>query len=244
MGVDRRAVLVLAAIAGACAGDIQGGGPDPVDARSFSADARVLPADATSPPDAQVAASPCPTVAHVGDSLTANTVDALSAAYRAAGASPRIDAYGGRAVLQKLADDPKTGKQAALDIRASGFDGCWVVALGTNDTANVAAGASYTRATSIDEMMMAIDPAHDAPVLWVNTFTTRTTGYYANDNMVLYNQALTEARARWPNLIVFDWAAIASGGSAPFVDGIHHTTAGYTVRNQAIANALQLLAPH
>jgi hypothetical protein len=114
-----------------------------------------------------------------------------------------------------------------------------VVALGTNDTANIAVGASYTRAGAIDAMMNAIGAGE--PVLWVNTFTTRTTGAYANANMILFNQALDEARARWPTLRVFDWATIAAGGTAPYSDGIHHTTAGYTVRNAAIAEALRLL---
>jgi hypothetical protein len=116
-----------------------------------------------------------------------------------------------------------------------------VVALGTNDTANVAAGAGYTRAGAIDAMMTAIDPARTARVLWVNTFTTRTTGFYDNANMQLENQALEDARARWPNQRVFDWASIAAGGTAPFSDGIHHTTAGYAVRNRSIATALSLL---
>jgi hypothetical protein len=223
---DRRAFVFLVLVA--CAGDIQGGDP------TGATDAGVAASDA--------APRACEQVAHVGDSLTAGTVDGLETAYRTVGAAPRIDAYGGRAVLQKLPDDPRTGKQAALELRASGFAGCWVVALGTNDTANVAAGASYTRATSIDEMMMAIDPERAAAVLWVNTFTTRTTGFYANDHMVLYNQALDEARARWPNLRILDWAAVAAGGGAPYVDGIHHTAAGYAVRNQTIAEALALLA--
>ena len=242
MGARAAMVLVVAAcsgeISGSPTGDAAAGPPDgPV----ASIDAR--PPDARPPSDANVVATTCPTVAHIGDSLTAGTVAPLTAAYQAAGTTATLDAFGGRAVLQKLAADPKTGKQAALDFRAAGFDGCWVVALGTNDTANVAAGASYTRATTIDEMMTAIDPGKAARVLWVNTITTRSDGFYDNDNMVLYNQALEQARDRWPNLRVFDWASVAAGGTAPFVDGIHHTTAGYAVRNQAIVEALSLLAP-
>lgn len=195
-------------------------------------------ADAAPEADALAeAGKSCKKVAHIGDSLSAYTVDPLTKAYAAVGVSADIDAYGGRAIKQKLPADPKTGKQAALDFNAAGFDGCWVVALGTNDTANVAAGAWYTRAEAIDEMMEAIDPTATDPVMWVNTITTKTTGYYSNDNMKLWNQALNEALTRWPNLKVFDWAAIAATGSAPFADGIHHTTAGYAVRNKAIAEA-------
>lgn len=208
--------------------------------------------DVTGPSDAAADAGPeaalpeaspeagvsCHEVAHIGDSLSAYTVDPLTQAYAKLGVSAQIDAYGGRAILQKLPADPKTGKQAALDFVAAGFGGCWVVALGTNDTANVAAGAWYTRGEAIDEMMNAIDPKGLAPVMWVNAYTTKTTGYWSNANMQLWNAALTDALSRWPNLKVFDWATVAATGSAPFADGIHHTSAGYAVRNQAIAEAL------
>lgn len=241
---------LIALIFCACTGEIDGAAPTPDAAVVTSVADAALPdaaafVDAPSAPDAAVDAAPntCPKVAHIGDSLTAFTVEPLRAAYLAVGTEAQIDAFGGRAILQKLPDDPKTGKQAALDFRAAGFDGCWVVALGTNDTANVAAGSSYTRAQAIDEMMMAVDPAKKARVLWVNLFTTRTTGFYQNANMILFNEALEDARGRWPNLVIFDWAAIAAGGSAPYIDGIHHTTAGYTVRNAAIAGALRLLPP-
>lgn len=181
---------------------------------------------------------PCTLVAHIGDSLTYYTQDELVAAYELVGVTAQIDAYGGRAIKQKLPDDPHTGEQAANTIREGGFSGCWVVALGTNDTANVAAGAWYTRAEAIDTMMAAVDPAALARVMWVNTHTTVSSGYYANDNMELWNDALDEATTRWSNLRVFDWAAIAATGVAPYADGIHHTTAGYDVRNAAIAEAV------
>ena len=180
----------------------------------------------------------CTSVAHIGDSLTAYTVEPLAQAYEDAGYEIRIDAYGGRAVLERLPEDPATGKQAALNIVRSGFDGCWVVALGTNDTANVAAGANHTRGDSIDAMMEAIDPSKAAHVMWVNTFTEKSSGYWKNANMVLWNEALVEAQTRWPNLWIFDWATQAATGVAPFTDGIHHTEAGYAVRNPAIVQAL------
>jgi lysophospholipase L1-like esterase len=232
-----RSALAVLGLAAACSGRIEGsiaGAPD-----ASEPDETRAPDAPSALPDA---GPPCPTVAHIGDSLTYYTGDALTAAYGAVGASARLDAYGGRGVLQKLPADPKTGKQAALDFRAAGFDGCWVVALGTNDTADVAAGANYTRATDIDAMMEAIDPDRRARVLWVNVFTKVSSGSYANANMVLFNQALIDATTRWPNLRVFDWATIAAGGSAPYLsDGIHHTAAGYAVRNAAIAGALRLL---
>lgn len=180
----------------------------------------------------------CKAVAHIGDSLTAYTKESLARAYREVGVRAEIDAYGGRAALQKLRRDPKTGKQAARALHEAGFRGCWVVALGTNDTANVSAGAAYTRAKAIDEMMKAIDPSGRAPVLWVSAYTTRASGHWSNPNMQRWNQALLEARSRWRNLQVFDWGSIAATGAAPFADGIHHTAEGYAVRNKAIAEAV------
>lgn len=185
----------------------------------------------------------CKSVAHIGDSLSAYSRSSLASAYARVGAEAQIDAWGGRATLQKLEADPHTGKQAARGFRKAGFRGCFVVALGTNDTANVAAGAHYTRARAIDDMMNAIDPSARAPVLWVNAFTTLRSGHYSNQNMKLWNRALAEARSRWANLTVLDWAAIAATGAAPFSDGIHHTPAGYEVRNRAIAEALASLRP-
>lgn len=180
-----------------------------------------------------------PRVAHIGDSLTSSTVDDLARAYAEVGLDVEIDAHGARAILQKLASDPKTGKQAAVDFAKKGGFDVYVIALGTNDTANVAVGASYTRDQAIDALMSALPSG--ARVLWVDTVTKMSTGPYQNANMVLWNQALDRAKARWPSLVVMPWSKSAM--SAPFSDGIHHTTAGYAIRDRAIAKAVAALLP-
>lgn len=186
----------------------------------------------------------CTSTAHIGDSLSAYTLPGLRSEYEGRGVTRLVtSAYGGRGILQKVPADPETGRAAAVRIRGSGFSGCWVVALGTNDTANVAAGAWYTRGAAIDRMMSAIDSTGRARVLWVNAYTTRSTGYWSNANMQLWNQALAAAKGRWPNLRIFNWAATAATGAAPFSDGIHHTSAGYAVRNRSIAGALASFFP-
>lgn len=245
-----RALLASALLAG-CSGSERDGAQT---ARDAGHDGSPGPDAGGGPPDADLpdAAAPdastmdagarpvplCTSVAHIGDSLTAYTIAPLTQTYEAAGYQTRIDAYGGRAILEKLPEDPATGKKAALNIVRSGFRGCWVVALGTNDTANVAAGANHTRGDSIDAMMEAIDPSKTARVMWVNTFTEKDSGYWKNANMILWNEALVEAQTRWPNIWIFDWAAQAQTGVAPFTDGIHHTEAGAAVRNAAIVEAL------
>jgi lysophospholipase L1-like esterase len=188
-------------------------------------------------------ATACTRVAHIGDSLTAGVKPALQREYDRVGAESLISAYGGRGILQKVKADPETGRAAAERIAATGFDGCWVVALGTNDVGNIAAGASYTRESLIDRMMRAIDASGQARVMWVNAITTRSEGYFANANMQRWNAALVAAKGRWSRLEVFDWATVAARDKVPFADGIHHTGTGYAVRNRAIANALATVFP-
>jgi lysophospholipase L1-like esterase len=189
-------------------------------------------------------ATACRAVAHIGDSLTAGVKPALEREYRRVGVeSVTISAYGGRGIAQKVRNDPETGRAAAERIAATGFAGCWVVALGTNDVGNIAAGASYTRESLIDRMMRAIDASGQTRVMWVNAITTRRDGYFANANMQRWNTALVAARRRWPALAVFDWATIAARDEVPFADGIHHTGTGYGARNRAIADALRTAFP-
>lgn len=176
-------------------------------------------------------------LAHVGDSLTAYTTASLKAAYEAQGFEPVIDAGGGRAILQKLPKDSHTGIDAVRAIKSQGFQGDWVIALGTNDTANVSVGSSYTRDSAIDSMMNAIDSKKKTRVMWVNTRTATSSGAWANSNMTLWNLALERAKARWPNLVVYDWSSESSIARPPYSDGIHHTPQGYEVRNVAIARA-------
>ncbi len=179
----------------------------------------------------------CATVAHVGDSTTVEARDLLVAAYGARFDGVVVDGGGGRAVLQTIPSDPYTGVEAAEAIRATGFDGCWVVAMGTNDAANIAAGANYSRARVIDAMMNAIDPTATTPVAWVEVFTTKASGYWNNTNMSAFNDALGAATERWPNLRILPWAAQAAVNSGWLSDGVHHTAEGRVERTNWIAAA-------
>lgn len=184
----------------------------------------------------------CENVAHIGDSLTAGQESAIANAYREVGINAQVDGVGGRGILQPYRGN--TGLVAAQRYLATGFNGCWVIALGTNDTANISAGAQYTRGDAIDRMMQEIDPTKTVPVMWVNTFTTKTSGHYSNANMLLWNDALTQARSRWPNMRIYDWATLAAAHADEFSDGIHLTSAGRNRRHKAVADSAksQLLA--
>jgi len=184
----------------------------------------------------------CTSIAHVGDSTTVESYDQQIAAYSELFDDVVVDGGGGRAVLQTLAADPHTGVGAAEAIRATGFNGCWVVAMGTNDAANIAAGANYSRERVIDSMMASIDPNASTPVAWVEVFTTKTSGYWQNSNMAAWNDALWSATDRWPNLQILLWSSHAAAHTDWISDGIHHTSQGRVERANWIAlNAYHML---
>ncbi|MHB1818953.1 MAG: SGNH/GDSL hydrolase family protein [Streptosporangiaceae bacterium] len=190
----------------------------------------------------------CRSVAHIGDSTSVDLISPLDipgrsqrlgARYAAVGVRHvRIDASGGRSIVETLPGQVN-GYNVARAWRAQGYHGCWVFALGTNDAANIAAGAAVGDAARIDLMMSA---AHGQPVLWVNTRTMLTSGPWANANEQRFNQALVQALARYPNLRIFDWSAVAR--PAWFLaDGIHYNSVGVVERARAIADALARAFP-
>ena len=114
-----------------------------------------------------------------------------------------------------------------------------MIALGTNDTANVSAGSGVGRMARIQELMSV---AHGAPVMWVNVKTLDSSGPWSEANMQLWNDTLLQACHQYPNLRIFDWASAAQDGW--FIsDGIHYTPAGYAARAHLIAGALARAFP-
>jgi peptidoglycan/LPS O-acetylase OafA/YrhL len=190
----------------------------------------------------------CRAVAHIGDSTSdglvspdylPNPADRITARYEDVGVrTVRIDISGGRSVVEVLPGQVN-GYDAAQDMTRQGFRGCWVIALGTDDTADVAAGSEVGLGTRIARMMSA---ARGEPVLWVNIRTLVSSGPYAEPNMARFDRALLRACGRYPNLRIFDWAAVAR--RKWFIsDGIHYTSAGYAARAQQIADALARAFP-
>ncbi|HEX3922620.1 MAG TPA: SGNH/GDSL hydrolase family protein, partial [Streptosporangiaceae bacterium] len=117
--------------------------------------------------------------------------------------------------------------------------GCWVLALGTNDTADVAIGSPVSRLARIEQMMSV---AHGQPVLWVNVVSLLGTGPYSEANMRLWNGALAQACRRYPEMRVFDWATVAK--TRWFInDGLRYTVDGYAARARQIAKALAMAFP-
>ena len=67
--------------------------------------------------------------------------------------------------------------------------------------------------------------AHGEPVLWVNTRTQLTAGPWAESNEQAWDDALVRALAKYPNMRIFNWAAVAQPDWF-LSDGIHYNSAG------------------
>jgi peptidoglycan/LPS O-acetylase OafA/YrhL len=190
----------------------------------------------------------CRAVAHLGDSTSDGLVSPdylpdpaqrLVAQYQRVGVQQVLtNIVGANSIVETLPGDTN-GYDAARAIAAGGFRGCWVIALGTNDTADVAIGSNVGRMARIREMMSV---AHGEPVMWVTVISLVPGGPYAEANMQLWNATLLQACARYPNMRVFNWAAQAEPWW--FInDGIHYTSAGYAARAHKIATALARAFP-
>src|SRR5215213_8932661 len=185
----------------------------------------------------------CEAVVYIGDSTSEGMVMPsylpdpdlrLNAQLERVGATTQyIEISGARSTVETL-----SGQANAYDVArqlvANGFRGCWMLALGTNDTANIYAGSLIGRMARIERMMSVVG---DQPVLWVNLKSLLESGPYSEANMKLWNRTLLQACARYPNMRVFDWASVANDNW--FIsDGTHYTTAGYAQRARLTADSL------
>jgi hypothetical protein len=187
-------------------------------------------------------------VAHIGDSTSVDLISPgylpdpaqrLPARYAAVGVRHLwLDASGGRSIVEELPGQVN-GYGVASAWRGRGFRGCWVIALGTNDTANASVGSAIGLMARIERMMSV---AHGEPVMWVNTVTRLPAGPWANANERAWDRTLVRALARYPNMRIFNWAALARPGWF-LPDGIHYNSVGCAKRAAAIASALARAFP-
>jgi peptidoglycan/LPS O-acetylase OafA/YrhL len=185
----------------------------------------------------------CTSVVHIGDSTSdglfssdylPNKALQIPAQYANVGVKTTIDkVVGATSVVESLPGTPNAAKMASGEIK-SGYHGCWVIALGTNDTADVAVGSEVSRAARIKQMMAIIG---SQPVMWVEVKSILSSGPYAESNMELWDQALQQALPSYPNMRLYNWPAVVQ--RSWFInDGIHYTSVGYAHRGQDIAEAL------
>jgi hypothetical protein len=185
----------------------------------------------------------CKQVAHLGDSTSDGLVSSdflpdaaqrIQAQYARVGISQSImEVVGANSIVETLPGD-QNGYEIAQGLVAQGYRGCWVIALGTNDAADVYVGSNVGLAARIQRMMSLI--GHQ-PVLWVNVKTLLSSGPYAEANMVQWDDALLAACPKYPNMRVFNWAHLANPEWFT-TDGIHYTSTGSAIRSAAIADAL------
>jgi lysophospholipase L1-like esterase len=190
----------------------------------------------------------CREVLHVGDSTSLGLVssyvlpnadDQIGARYRAVGIERFLpEIRGARSMVEMYRDEPNA-TQVVRQQTASGYAGCFVLALGTNDSANT--GGDVARLGSrIDAMMALIGPDH--PALWTTVRTLHDGGPYQNAHMQSWTQALTQACTRHPNMRVYDWASEVKDEWFS-KDGIHPGGTGYRERAARMARALARAFP-
>jgi hypothetical protein len=104
---------------------------------------------------------------------------------------------------------------------------CWVIALGTNDSASPASPSDLDRFQSMMEVI------NGDPVLWVNVWYNSTREYYQETNALAWNKMLVEQMPKYPNMKIFDWATIAKSHPEWFIgDVIHYNSEGAQKRAQ------------
>ena len=172
---------------------------------------------------------------HIGDSTSEglispdyepNPANRIPARYADVGVKQSImKIVGATSVVESLPGTPNA-YDMANQVKQGGFNGCWVLALGTNDTADVYVGSNVSRVQRIQKMMSLIG---NQPVMWVEVTSLLSTGPYSEQNMELWNQALQQVQAQYPNMRIYNWPAVAQ--KSWFInDGIHYTTIGYAHR--------------
>jgi peptidoglycan/LPS O-acetylase OafA/YrhL len=186
----------------------------------------------------------CKAVVHIGDSTSEGLDSAeylpdpkerIENRYSEVGVREvHMEVEGARSIEERFEGQPNAQEVAAA-WKAEGFKGCWVLALGTNEAADVSAGSSVGERERIDKMMAIVG---DEPVLWVNVKSLPgAPEHYEPEGMEAWNEELERACPAYPNMRIYNWAADVK--EAWFIeDGVHFTSPGYAARAQLIAQAL------
>ena len=165
--------------------------------------------------------------------------DRIDAQYRDVGVENVVtDILGARSIVETYEGQPNADT-ATKERIAAGYDGCWVFAMGTNDTANQFVGGVVPLDDRIARLMDDID---GQPALWLTVKSELTSGPWQDDQMELWNNALIRACNRYPNMRVYDWRSQVEDGWFTD-DGIHFTSTGYRQRARRTANALATAFP-
>lgn len=223
----------------------------------------------------------CTNIAHIGDSTTEDMMGktmltSIGLRYKAIG-WPRniVDAGNGRSIKFTSTRGPTisiggkvttrptkgarrySGLDAVTKIKSAGFKGCWVIALGTNDSAFVAMDNCPYKANNIvcppwtsaqkqlamKRIRSLLDALDGDPVVFVNVWmdnNQRCGLHYPVYNSAAakyWNFALTTFLARHPTMFIYDWATAVKENPKWLrrYDCIHFTPTGYIKRAQLIS---------
>lgn len=145
-----------------------------------------------------------------------------------------MEVSGARSIVETYEGIPN-GATVAENYIHNGYNGCWILALGTNDSADVNAGSNVGLKTRIHQMMSIIG---SQPVMWVNVLSIAgSPQYYEESGMHRWDEDLLAACRSHPSMRVLNWAALAK--HKWFIpDGVHYTTVGYEHRTKIIAHGL------
>ncbi|MDO4928690.1 MAG: acyltransferase family protein [Corynebacterium sp.] len=193
----------------------------------------------------------CTTVIHIGDSTSialdseAYIVDPeqrLTAQYYRVGASVVVnDTKGARATFERLGSDPNI-QEVITNLLAQNYeDPCWVLAVGTNDAANIQVGNSGPPSSRIDTIMELLKDQEK--VMWGTLRTVNATDpAYIDTTMQSYSDAIIESCQQYPNLRVYDWRNEVHDDW--FIDdGIHPNSEGAIAKAHRFADALAQAYP-
>ncbi len=190
----------------------------------------------------------CTAVLHVGDSTSLGLIsktslpdkdDRIQAQFERVGITEvRTDILGARSIVEKWHDQPNA-QDAVRSAKHDGFKGCYVIAMGLNEAANVAVGGQASLKDRIDKMQHLVG---DSPTMWTTVRTRRSDGPWANKEMMKMNRALEEACLRYPNMRVYDWGGEVKN-SWFISDDIHYTSQGDREHARRIADALAVAFP-
>jgi hypothetical protein len=185
----------------------------------------------------------CTQVVHIGDSTGVPLFEDAGVGGSDQTATARYAEIGVEVVYPDNADaraivERPDGLPNAVDVaesvRANGFDECWVVMVGTNDAAAIAAGSPVLADERIRSLMAVIG---NDRVLWVDTVSQRTDDEYRNASMLAWNEVLYGVIAEFPNAHVFRWYDVVQPQWFRD-DGIHYTVEGSAQRAALTAQAL------
>ncbi len=185
----------------------------------------------------------CTSVVHIGDSTSEGLISSdylpdpaqrLNAQYARVGVRVTHDEITGATSIVETLPGGINAYDVAKSLVGDGYRGCWVVALGTNDAADIYVGSSVSLSDRVKKMMSVIG---NQPVMWVNAKSLVNSGPYSETDMEKWNEALLGGCAKYPNMRVYDWASAAK--DKWFIpDGIHYYSPGYAARAHLFADAL------